>query len=88
MATVFHTTFSKAFSSVKKYCILITIVLKCLLKDAIDNIAALVQIMAWRRTGDKPLSEPMMTEFGDAYMRLAASMTHAAIVACDACMRH
>ena len=24
------------------------------------NIPALVQIMAWRRTGDKPLSEPMM----------------------------
>ena len=25
-----------------------------------DNIPALVQIMAWRRLGDKPLSEPMM----------------------------
>ena len=25
----------------------------------IDNMAALVQIMAWRRTGDKPSSEPM-----------------------------
>ena len=25
-----------------------------------NNIAALVQIMAWRRPGDKPLSEPMM----------------------------
>ena len=27
---------------------------------SINNIPALVQIMAWRRTGDKPLSEPMM----------------------------
>ena len=27
---------------------------------AINNIPALVQIMAWRRLGDKPLSEPMM----------------------------
>ena len=27
---------------------------------SIDNISALVQIMAWRRTGDKPLSEPTM----------------------------
>ena len=27
----------------------------------INNISALVQIMAWRRPGDKPLSEPMMT---------------------------
>ena len=26
----------------------------------IDNIPALVRIMAWRRPGDKPLSEPMM----------------------------
>ena len=26
----------------------------------ITNIIALVQIMAWRRPGDKPLSEPMV----------------------------
>ena len=26
----------------------------------INNIPALIQIMAWRRTGDKPLPEPMM----------------------------
>ena len=32
-----------------------------------------VQIMAWGRTGDKPLSEPMIAYFGDAYMRLSAS---------------
>ena len=30
--------------------------------------------MAWRRTGDNPLSEPMMAWFGDAYMRLSASI--------------
>ena len=29
-------------------------------KGSINNIPALVQIMAWRRSGDKPLSEPMM----------------------------
>ena len=29
-------------------------------KVRINNIPALVQIMAWRRLGDKPLSEPMM----------------------------
>ena len=29
-------------------------------KGRINNIPALVQIMAWRRPGDKPLSEPMM----------------------------
>ena len=29
-------------------------------KCPINNITALVQIMAWRRRGDKPLSEPVM----------------------------
>ena len=31
--------------------------------------------MAGRQTGDKPLSEPMMTQFNDAYMRHSASMS-------------
>ena len=34
--------------------------LKFVPKGPINNIQALVQIMAWRRPGDKPLSEPMM----------------------------
>ena len=38
-------------------------------KGPIGNTSVLVQVMAWRRTGDKPLSEPMMTQFTDAYMR-------------------
>ena len=38
----------------------IKISLKFVLKDPINNIPALVQIMAWRRPGNKPLSEPMM----------------------------
>ena len=41
-------------------CILIKISLKFVRKDPIDNNPALVQIMAWRRLGDKPFSEPMM----------------------------
>ena len=40
--------------------ILIKITLKFVPKGPINNIPALVQIMAWRRPGDKPLSEPMM----------------------------
>ena len=40
--------------------ILIKISLKFLPKFPINNIPALVQIMAWRRPGDKPLFEPMM----------------------------
>ena len=27
-----------------------------------DNRSAFVQLMAWRRTGDKPLPEPVMTQ--------------------------
>ena len=37
-----------------------SISLKFVPKVRINNIPALVQIMAWRRSGDKPLSEPMM----------------------------
>ena len=40
--------------------ILIKISLKFVSKGLINHIPALVQIMAWRRPGDKPLSEPMM----------------------------
>ena len=37
----------------------IKILLKFVPKGPIKNIPALVQIMAWRRPGDKPLSEPI-----------------------------
>ena len=40
--------------------IYIKISLKFLQKGPINNIPALVQIMAWRWWGDKPLSEPVM----------------------------
>ena len=38
----------------------IKISLKFVPKGSFNNISALVQIMAWRRPGDKPLSESMM----------------------------
>ena len=34
---------------------------KYVLKGLIDNKSALIQRMAWRRSGNKPLSKPMMT---------------------------
>ena len=40
--------------------ITIKISLKFVFKSPIDNIPPLFQIMAWRRPGDKPLSEAMM----------------------------
>ena len=53
----------------------IDISLKFIPNGPIDNIPALVQIMAWRRPGDKPLSEPMMVWSADAYMLHSASMS-------------
>ena len=40
--------------------ILIKISLKFVPQGPVNNILALVQIMAWRRSGDKPLSELML----------------------------
>ena len=44
--------------------------LKFVPRVPINNIPALVQIMAWRRLGDNPLSEPIM----DIYRRIYASL--------------
>ena len=48
--------------------ILIQNSLKFIPMSPIDNKPALVRVMAWRRTGAKPLPEPMMTQFTDAFM--------------------
>ena len=42
---------------------------KFVCKGQIDNIPILVQIVAWRQKGDKPLPEQMLTLFTSAYMR-------------------
>ena len=61
MADFFRTTFSNAFSSMKMCEFRLNFHFhKFVSKDPINNISALVKIMAWRRPGDKPLSEPMM----------------------------
>ena len=36
-------------------------------RSTIDKKPALVQVMAWHRRGAKPLPEPMLTWFTDAY---------------------
>ena len=51
-------------------CILIKSSLKYVRKGPIDNNQALVRIMAWRRSGDKPLSEPMMISLRHIYASL------------------
>ena len=44
-------------------------------KGPINNIPALVQIMAWCQLGDKALSEPIMALFADVYMGHSASVS-------------
>ena len=61
MAAFFQTTFSKAFCSLKMYKFYLNkISLTLVPKAPINNIPALVQIVAWCRPGDKPLSAPMV----------------------------
>ena len=38
------------------------------LQDRINYKSTMVQVMAWRQTGNKPLPEPIMTQFIDAYI--------------------
>ena len=53
----------------EKFCISIRISIKFVPKGPIENKLESVRIMAWRRRGDKPLAEPMLTQFTYAYMR-------------------
>ena len=67
-ASLADDTFMRIFMN-EKFGILIRISLKFVPKVPIYNTSALVQVMAWRRTGDTPLSEPLLTHFVDAYMQ-------------------
>ena len=58
-----QTTFSNAFFFNENVWIPIKTSLKFVPRGLINNIPALVQIMAWRLPGDKPLSDPMMVSF-------------------------
>ena len=69
MAPILADTIFKYIFVNEKFCILINILLKFVPKVQINNIPALIQIMAWRWIGNKSLSEPMMTQFNEAYMR-------------------
>ena len=53
----------------EKFGILIQISTKFVSKGVIDEKSAFVQVMAWCWTGDKPLPEPMLTQYTDSYMR-------------------
>ena len=51
------------------FCISIKISLTFVPKGPIDNMQVLVRILALHRTGDNPLTEPVLVRFTDAYMR-------------------
>ena len=63
-----------------KFDILINFSLKFVPKGPIDIKAAMVQIMAWHRTGDKPLPEPMLTQFTDAIMQHYGEMSSVELI--------
>ena len=60
MAAISQTTRSKRIFVNENVRISIKKSLKFVPNGPVNNILALVQIMAWRRPGDKPLSEPMV----------------------------
>ena len=60
MDAISQTTFSSIFFLMKMLGFRLKISLKFVPKGPINNNPALVQMMAWRRQGDKPLSDPMM----------------------------
>ena len=57
----------------ENYCILIQIWLNFVSKNLIDNKSAWVQIMAWCRTVDTPLSGPIIINSSFAWVDLTAT---------------
>ena len=60
MATILQMTISNAFFVNENVWIAINIALKFVPKGQVNNMATLVQIMAWHQPGDKPLSDQML----------------------------
>ena len=60
MAVIFETTFSNAFSWMEMFKFRLWLHWKFVTEVSINNIPTLVQIMVWRRPGDRSLSEPIM----------------------------
>ena len=55
----------------EKFYILIKFSLEFVPKGPIDNKSVLDQVMAWSRTGDKPLPELILTLFTDTYRKVS-----------------
>ena len=70
---IFPDDISKRIFLNENLLIVIPISLKFVRRVPVNGKPALVQIVASRRTGDKPSSKPMMVYLIDAYMRRSAS---------------
>ena len=57
-----------------KVFVLIQILLKSVPEGPVDNMPALFQVMVWHQTGDKPVPNPVMIHFIDAYMSCQISV--------------
>ena len=76
MADSLQTAFFFKFIFIdKNWCLLIWILLRFVPQCPVDNKPSLVQIMAWRQTGDKGVSVPMMALFIDTSMLQSALMS-------------
>ena len=71
IAAILQTTYSNPFSRMKTFCLWFLVKLNWYM--ILMDKPALVQVMALRLTGDKPLSEPMMVLFTDAYIGVTQS---------------
>ena len=69
MAAILANDISKCIFLNESDRIPIQISLNFIPRGPVDKKPALVQVMAWRRIGDKSLPEPMMAQFIDAYMQ-------------------
>ena len=69
MATNSADDIFKCIFTNEKFCISIRISVKFVPSGQIENMPASVQVMAWRRIGDKPLAGAMMNQLTDAYVR-------------------
>ena len=61
IAAILQTHFKKTFHE-RGMCFFIWMSLGYLPKGPIDNMPALMRVMAWHRTGDRLLPEPMFTQ--------------------------
>ena len=74
ISAILHTTFSNWYVWMKAW-IWNKFPLRYVLLGPIGNMSALVQIMTWHTTGEKPLSDPMMNQFTNPNIHHSTSVS-------------